>query len=110
MSYKGAFQDGMAGEETDFGYDVQPEMNQDFAVQTAIRKDMPVEQIYAMLNPETAAAVVVNIGFNKGKTLGQVAMEKPASLDWYVSSYEGPDNLLRAAAKYLMDAALQKAS
>ena len=78
--------------------------------QPAIRKDMPVEQIYSMLNPETAAAVVVNIGFNKGKTLGQVAMEKPASLDWYVSSYEGPDNLLRAAAKYLMDAALQKAS
>lgn len=77
---------------------------------SAIRKDMPMEQIYSMLNPETAAAVVVNIGFNKGKTLGQVAMEKPASLDWYVSSYEGPDNLLRAAAKYLMDAALRKAS
>lgn len=81
-----------------------------FAGKPKIRKDMPMEQIYSLLNPETAAAVVINIGFNKGKTLGQVAVEKPASLDWYVNAYEGPDNLLRAAAKYLMDAALQKAS
>ncbi|MBR2037811.1 MAG: hypothetical protein IKA09_08815 [Lachnospiraceae bacterium] len=75
-----------------------------------IQKDMPVEQIYSMLTPETAAAVVIGIGFHKGKTLGQVAIEKPSSLEWYVSSYGGPDNLLRAAAKYLMDTALQKAS
>ena len=81
-----------------------------FAGKPEIRKDMPLEQIYSLLSPETAAAVVINIGFNKGKTLGQVAVEKPASLDWYVNAYEGPDNLLRAAAKYLMDAALQKAS
>ena len=78
--------------------------------QPEIRKDMPFEQIYSLLTPETAAAVVINIGFNKGKTLGQLAVEKPASLDWYVNAYEGPDNLLRAAAKYLMDAALRKAS
>ena len=79
-------------------------------VQQAIQKDMPVEQIYSMLTPEAAAAVVISIGFHKGKNLGQVAVEKPSSLEWYVSSYGGPDNLLRAAAKYLMDAALQKAS
>ena len=83
---------------------------QQFAKQPEIRKDMPIEQIYSLLTPETAAAVVINIGFNKGKTLGQIAVEKPASLDWYVNAYEGPDNLLRAAAKYLMDVALQKAS
>lgn len=65
----------------------------------AIRKDMPVEEIYKMLTRETAAAVVVPMGFNKGKTLGQVAVEKPNSLEWYVTSYGGPDNLLRAAAK-----------
>ena len=77
--------------------------------QSTIRKDMPVEQIYSMLNTETAASVVVTIGFNKGKTLGQIAVEKSASLDWYVNAYEGPDNLLRAAAKYLMDTALRQA-
>ena len=40
-----------------------------------IRKDMPVEQIYSMLNRDSAAAVVIPMGFNKGKTLGQVAVE-----------------------------------
>ena len=39
------------------------------------------------------AAVVISIGFHKGKTLGQVAVEKPSSLEWYVTSYGGPDNL-----------------
>lgn len=76
----------------------------------SIRKDMPVEQIYSMLNCDSAAAVVIPMGFNKGKTLGQVAMEKPANLQWYVDSYGGPDNLLRTAAKFLIDAALGQAS
>ena len=75
-----------------------------------IRKDMPVEEIYQRLNRDVAAAVVVPMGFNKGKTLGQVAIEKPNSLEWYVTSYGGPDNLLRAAAKFLMDTALSQAS
>lgn len=75
-----------------------------------IDKKLPVEQIYAMLNRETAASVVVPIGVFKNKTLGQVAIEKPASLEWYITSYGGPDNLLRAAAKFLMDAAMGQAS
>lgn len=75
-----------------------------------ISRDMPVEQIYSMLDRDSAAAVVIPMGFNKGKTLGQVAVEKPANLQWYVDSYGGPDNLLRAAAKYLIDAALGQAS
>lgn len=75
----------------------------------SIRKDMPVEEIYRLLNRDTAAAVVVPMGFNRGKTLGQVAVEKPNSLEWYVTSYGGPDNLLRAAAQFLMDTALAKA-
>lgn len=60
-------------------------------------------------NRDSAAAVVIPMGFNKGKTLGQVAVEKPANLQWYVDSYGGPDNLLRAAAKFLIDAALGQA-
>ena len=75
-----------------------------------IKKDMPLEQIYSMLNRDIATGVVVPVGFTRGKTLGQVAMEKPDSLEWYVSSYGGPDNLLRAAAKYLLDTALAQAS
>ncbi len=75
-----------------------------------IKKDMPVEQIYSLLTRDKAVSVVIPIGFNKGKTLGQVAVEKPENLEWYVSSYGGPDNLLRAAAKFLLDTALAQAS
>lgn len=75
-----------------------------------IDRKLPAEQIYTMLTRETAAAVVVNVGYSKGKTLGQIAVEKPGSLEWYVNQYNGPDNLLRAAAKFLLDTALQKAS
>ena len=74
-----------------------------------IKTNLPVEEIYKMLNREKAAAVVVPTGIFKGKTLGQVAVEKPDSIRWYVDTYSGPNNLLRAAAKYLIDTALTQA-
>lgn len=74
-----------------------------------IRKDMPVDEIMQLLTRDTAAAVVVSAGYYKGKTLGQIAVEKPESLEWYVKSYGGADNLLRAAAKFLMEKAYAKA-
>jgi len=74
-----------------------------------IKTNMPVEDIYKMLNREKAASVVVPTGIFKGKTLGQVAVEKPDSIRWYVDTYSGPNNLLRAAARYLMDTALSQA-
>lgn len=73
-----------------------------------LTKDMPVDTIYSKLTLDTAAAVVVSCGFFKGKSLGQVAVEKPSSLNWYVNSYNGPDNLLRAASKFLLDTAIHK--
>ena len=45
-----------------------------------IQREQPVEQIYKMLNQEMAVAVVISAGFYKGKTLGQLALEKPQSL------------------------------
>lgn len=74
-----------------------------------ISKDMSVAEIYGKLNRDLAVQVVVSAGCYKGKTLGQIAVEKPGSLQWYVDSYKGPDNLLRAAAKYLLDQALAPA-
>lgn len=74
-----------------------------------ITKDMPVEEIYNLLNRDEAAKVVISMGVHKGKTLGQLSVEKPHALEWYVNSYAGSDNLLRAAAKFLVNAALAKA-
>ncbi|WP_373238290.1 hypothetical protein [Hungatella hathewayi] len=74
------------------------------------KSDMPVEQIYAQMTYPVAAAVVIPIGYNHGKTLGQVAVEKPKDLQWYVNEYKGPDNILRAAARYLIDKATNQAA
>lgn len=74
-----------------------------------ITRDMPVNDIYGKLTRDLAVKVVVSAGCYKGKTLGQIAVEKPGSLQWYVDSYKGPDNLLRAVAKYLLDQALAPA-
>lgn len=115
-----AMQNRQAAQKTAQGNQQQPKQAQASAANNVsagktsqgasnIRKDMPVEQIYSMLNRDSAAAVVIPMGFNKGKTLGQVALDKPTDLKWYVDSYGGPDNLLRAAAKFLIDMALGQA-
>lgn len=65
----------------------------------------PVEEICKVMTTEDAKKVVVDMGFNKGKTLGMVAVEKPQNLEWYINSYKGPNNILRAGAMVLIQAA-----
>ena len=66
---------------------------------------MPVEQILPMMTMQYALNYEVDCGVFKGKKLGQVAQEKPQSLEWYVNAYKGNNNILRAAAKFLLDKA-----
>lgn len=92
---------------------MQPAQGNQPSIQDAlsrIQRNLPVEQIYKMLNRDMAAALVISAGYYKDKlTLGQLAIEKPQSLNWYVNDYKGPDNLLRAAARFLLDAAKRAA-
>ena len=71
----------------------------------AFTPEMPVEQILPMMTMQFAINYEVDCGVFKGKRLGQVAQEKPQSLEWYVTSYRGNNNILRAAAKFLLDKA-----
>ena len=64
---------------------------------------MSFEQAYAAMTLDKAKAVMIDCGCYQGQTLGQLALTKPGSLHWYVDSYKGNNNLLRAAAKYLLD-------
>ena len=75
------------------------------ATQARLHPSMTVEQAYAAMTLEQAKAVVIDFGCYQGQTLGQLAMSKPGSLAWYVNNYKGPNNILRAAAKYLLDRA-----
>lgn len=77
----------------------------------AYSKNSDVETIYAAMTLEEAKAVVVDFksGALKGKTLAEVAFESPKDLRWFVDSYGGGNNLLKAGAKKLLDAAENKA-
>ena len=66
---------------------------------------MTVEQILPQMTMQFALNYEVDCGVFKGKKLGQVAQEKPQSLEWYVNAYKGNNNILRAAAKFLLDKA-----
>lgn len=45
---------------------------------------------------------LIPIGAYKGKTLGELCVEKPGAINWYVESYHGKNNVLRAGAKLLL--------
>ncbi len=69
-------------------------------------KDMSVEEICALMSIDEAKEIIVPSGVCKGWTLQQVAERRRPSIDWYVQSYSGDDNILRAGAtimKRLLD-------
>lgn len=69
-------------------------------------RSQPVEALLSQLTYEQAKNVVIGgSGINGGKTMGQLAVENPGSLKWYQTTYKGPDNLLRAAARILLEKA-----
>ena len=74
-------------------------------------KNLPVEELVNRMTYEQAKAVVIG-GKGKfgGKTMGQVAVESPSSLDYFANSYRGHNNLIPAAARVLLRQALPKAS
>ena len=68
---------------------------------------MPIEELMQKMNLEDAKNYLIPIGTYKGKTLGELCVEKPGAINWYVESYHGKNNVLRAGAKLLL-AAVEK--
>ena len=73
-------------------------------------KDMAVDEICARMTVEEAGALIVPIGSCKGWTLAQVADRRPISLKWYISGYNGDDNILRAGATIMQRLVENKAA
>lgn len=79
-----------------------PASNPSLQTQPQIDNRQPVEVILQSLTYEQAKQVEA-VGSNKGKTLGQLAVENPSAIQWYANTYKGPNNLLRAAAWLLLE-------
>lgn len=69
--------------------------------------DMPVEEILSVMTLEQAQAVVVDKGICAGKTIAQIAKERPVSLRFYLTP-GNKNNVIHAAAQLVLDS-LQKA-
>ena len=64
------------------------------------------EELVATMPMEYAMRVVIPFGFLSGKTLGQVSIEKPQSLAYYLKQTNS-SNVLKAAVQVLMNNALK---
>lgn len=62
------------------------------------------------LSVEEAKKVSVDVGRYAGTALGDIAVQHPEDLAWYVEKYFGRNLKLKAAATVLLRAALEKAS
>ncbi len=73
-------------------------------------EETPVEEILQFMTLEDAKKVVVSAGTCRGQTIAEVAQRRPFSLKFYLSeAYQGRDNILRAAARLMLDSLEKKA-
>lgn len=73
------------------------------AAAPAYSADMTVEEICQVMTLEQAKAIKVQEGTCRGWTLEQVAKDRPSSLKWLLYASTFADNVLKAAAKLVLD-------
>lgn len=83
------------------GEEIEEDVSSSEAEAPLYTADMPVEEICSMMTYDEACNVLVPLGTCKNWTMQQVAERRPASLKWYISGYNGDDNILRAAARIM---------
>jgi len=81
---------------------------EDTSSDLVLNEDDSVDELLKKMTYEFAANYVIPVGYQKGKTFKQIAIERPSSLEWYVHEYSGPNNILKAAAKFLIDEAFSE--
>ncbi|OKZ61197.1 MAG: hypothetical protein BHV88_23570 [Clostridiales bacterium 41_12_two_minus] len=71
---------------------------------------LPVEELMKHMNYEMAVGTVIpGKGKYGGKTMGQVAVESPSTIQWFAEQYSGPNNLVPVAAKVILQKAMPMA-
>ena len=75
-------------------------------VAAAYTADMPVEEILSVMTLEQAEAVIVDKGICAGKSIAQIAKERPISLRFYLTP-GNKNNVVHAAAQLVLNS-LQK--
>ena len=84
------------------------EQKAESAVAPRYTADMPVDDIAALMTEEEAREVKVDTGICNGWTIGQVADQRTPSLKYYLYGYKGNNNILRAAAKVMLESLMEQ--
>ena len=69
-----------------------------------LNKDMSIEELLKRMTVDYAKSIVVEVGYDRGKTLGSIMQTKPKSIVFH-STYEKNNNLVRAGALFLIEQA-----
>lgn len=69
-----------------------------------LSKDMPIEELVKKMTLDYAKSIVVEVGYDRGKTLGNIMQTKPRSIVFH-STYEKNNNLVKAGALFLIEQA-----
>lgn len=71
---------------------------------------LPVEELVRRMTYEQAKQITVTgSGKFSGKTMGQIAVESPSSIQWFADSYGGQNHLIPAAARVILNQAMPMA-
>ncbi len=68
-----------------------------------LSSDMPYEKLMELMTLDEAKKVKVTSGFDTGMTLGEIAIKKPKSIEYYAT--RSGNNLIKAAAAFMLQAA-----
>lgn len=75
-----------------------------------ISESAPVEELMKCMSYEQATQVVIGGNGKYGnKTMGQVAIESPSSVNWFAYDYTGNNNKIPAAARIILQKAVPAA-
>lgn len=86
-----------------------PAGNQNMAQPAPLDGNRPVEELERTMTYEQAVKVVVNFGQNKGKTMGQIAIDSPSYMNWFANEYKGNNHLIPVAARVILKKAMPMA-
>ena len=67
--------------------------------------DMPLDNLKELMTVDYAKKVKIDFGYDAGMTLGDIAVKKPKSIQFYAT--RSGNNLIKAAASFLLEAATQ---
>ena len=81
--------------------ETKPELKPKEEKKLVLTAEMPVEELLEKMTVDFAKTIIVDYGFDKGKSLGRLEQERPQAVQYHASKAQ--NNLIRAGAIFLLE-------